>query len=74
MIDTVVKDILKQAFPSIQRQGFSLSQSEDGQEIDIGVTYDETPIDLGTAEVEMSVEETADAYVVEKFYTEDDLV
>jgi len=30
MIDTVAKDLLRQAFPSIKRQGFMLAQAENG--------------------------------------------
>jgi hypothetical protein len=32
MIDTVAKDLLRQAFPSIKRQGFMLAQAENGEE------------------------------------------
>jgi hypothetical protein len=32
MIDTVAKDILCQAFPSIKRDGFLLYQSENGED------------------------------------------
>jgi len=42
MIDTVAKDLLRQAFPSIKRQGFMLAQAENGE--------DET-IEFGTEQV-----------------------
>jgi len=32
MIDTVAKDLLRQAFPSIKRQGFMLAQAENGED------------------------------------------
>ncbi len=32
MIDTVAKDLLRQAFPSIRRDGFLLYQSENGED------------------------------------------
>lgn len=76
MLEIVTKDILKQAFPNIQRQGFSLSQAEEGEEEEIvfGSTTDEVQIDLGTVEADIDVSETEESIIVETAYTEENLV
>lgn len=78
MIDIVVRDLLKQSFPSIKRQGLSLTQAEgdnaDEQEIVFGTTFDEVPVDVGLVEAEINVQENEESIFVDTYYTEEDLV
>lgn len=72
MIDTVAKDLLRQAFPSIRRQGFLLGQSDD--EIEFGEEVVSMDVDLGVVDAEVNVTENDEFVVVETSYTDDDFV